>query len=71
MIDTLTTLEAGENLWLLILTIRGNDKGCYWVADCFLRRIAEYAFGTSVPTRNDAVQVLTNNGVIGRVYDGA
>ena len=42
----------------------------YRLADHLLGRIAEYLFGSGIPARDHAVQVLADDGIFGRSHDG-
>ena len=39
--------------------------------DGFFRGVTEYPFGTLVPTGDDAVKVLADNGIVGGGYNGS
>src|ERR1700674_2585439 len=41
------------------------------LSDGFVRGVPKYPFRTLIPTRDDAIKVLADNGIIGRGYNGS
>src|SRR6185369_18070090 len=68
MVDTLPSLELVEDFCLLFLQVGGNQPKDGF-ADYFFTRVSENPRGSSVPTGNGSVQVLGDDGVIGRLDD--
>lgn len=70
VIYALAPLQTFKNLLLFIVPLWGhNDKNGF--PDCLLGRIAVKALRPVIPARNTPVQILTNNGVIRGIHDGA
>ena len=66
--DGLAGPDAGEDHVLLGLAIGRNDHANR-LADGFSRGVAEHALGGPIPGSDDAVQVLADDGVVGRFDD--
>src|SRR5205823_5910242 len=66
MVNPLAPPKPGQNLVLFVQSVSGKEHG-YRPADHLLRPIAEDGFGAPVPARDDPVQILADNGVVGRV----
>jgi hypothetical protein len=47
-----------------------RDQDGHRLADGFLGRIAEHPLGAAIPGLDDAVEILADNGVVGRLDDG-
>ena len=62
MLNPLTLAKPAENHRLFIAQLRGNDDYDR-LTDCFFSTPAKHALGCVIPGSDDAVQVLTNNGV--------
>jgi hypothetical protein len=62
VLNALTLVQPADDGRLFFVQLR-RDDGENGVADHFCRRIAEDAFGRRVPTGDDAVQVLADNGI--------
>lgn len=64
MLDPLALPNTGKNARFLFLPIWGNEKG-YGFAYDFFGSVSKNAFRALVPARNDAVEVLCEDGVEG------
>src|SRR3569833_46299 len=60
MIYCFTTRNTSQNLGLLRGPLRW-DEHAHRLAHCLLRRIAEQPFRARIPTRDDAIQILTDD----------
>ena len=69
MIDGLATANPGQDFRFLAEAVGGYD-GRDRPADHFLRRVAEHALRPKIPRRDDAVQVLADDRVVGRRDEG-
>src|SRR5882757_3087535 len=68
MFDTLTAAEVSQYLRFLLQTVlRNQDRDR--LADGVFGRVAEQPLRAFVPTRDDAVEVLTDDGVFARLHD--
>ena len=65
LVDPLAAADALEDLWLLIVAIWRNEKGGL-LADRFFSGVAEEPLRATVPARDDAVEVLRKNRIVGR-----
>src|ERR1700722_1973645 len=65
MDDPVPAAQAGKNLLFLVPTILGDDE-CNMFADRLLGGIAEHVLSALIPALNDAVEVLADDGVVGR-----
>ena len=54
-----------------LLSIGWNDEIGYKPANRLGRGVSEQALRTLIPARNNSVQILADDGVVGRVDDGA
>ena len=68
MIDALAGLDAGQNGWFLVEAIRWNDDRD-WLSDGLIRRIAEKTLGAFIPGRDDAVESLADDRIVGGLDD--
>ena len=68
MIDALAGPDAAEDVFLFIGPFGRNDKGNV-STDGLLRGVAEESLGGGIPTLDDAVQVLADDGIVGRIDD--
>ena len=64
----LTGADARQDRVFFGLAIGRNDHANR-LADRFARGVAEHPFGRPVPGRDDAVQILADDGVVGRFDD--
>ena len=64
-----TPLDAIENAAGNFRRPLGNQEGKV-AAQRFGRRVPEHALGGGIPIRDHTVQLLRDNGVIGRIHDG-
>ena len=64
VIDAFALSEAGENIGLFLLSILGDQKAGHCLADCLFCCIAEKPFRAFVPTRDHAVKILANDGIV-------
>jgi hypothetical protein len=69
VIDPLAALNARQYSRLLVDALRRDQDG-HRLAGGFLGRIAEHALGAAIPGLDDAVEILADNGVVGRLDDG-
>ena len=69
MIEAFTAPNAGEDFHLLFVAIRWNQSHDRR-ADHFLGSVSEDAFRPEIPTGDDTVQVLSDDGVVGGSHDG-
>jgi hypothetical protein len=70
MVNPLTALEASKNVILLGVAIWGNDQRDV-LTDGFISGVAKNAFCTLVPSGNNAVKCLADDGIIGRSDNGS
>jgi hypothetical protein len=68
VVDALAAADAREDRILLADAIR-RDHERDGPAQCLGGRIAEQLFGAAVPRRDDAVEILADDGVFGRLDD--
>src|SRR5262245_32724005 len=66
MIDTLATPELAKNSRFFSEPL-GWDEQIDLLSDCFCGGVTEHAFRAFVPARDEAVQGLSNDGVVGRL----
>jgi hypothetical protein len=64
-----TASNAGKDVWLLMVAFDRNE-GRDRFANNLLGCIAEELFCSPVPSHNNSVDVLTDDGIIRRLYDG-
>ena len=57
MVNVFTAPDAGENFRFFVVALSGNEKRDL-LADNFVGCVAEQPFGASIPTRNDAIEIL-------------
>src|ERR1700691_4787116 len=69
MLDHCAFAQALQKLLLPFQTVRRNDKAD-GPTDGFFSRIAEQTLSAAIPGRDDALQRLADDGVIGRGNDG-
>ena len=69
MVDALASSDARQNFAFLALPVRGDHK-CDGLTDRLASRVAKYAFGTFVPTCNDAVETFATDDVVAGFHDG-
>ena len=69
MVEALAATNASDDAGLFVPTIAGDDQSDV-LADGFFGEVAENAFGALVPTGDDAVEGLADNGIVGGVDDG-
>ena len=69
VLDPLPAAEPLQDRGLLVLPLRRDDQGDR-PADGLLGRVAEQPLGPGVPDRDDAVERLADDGVLGRLDDG-
>src|SRR5579872_1288618 len=70
MIDSFTSFQSFKNLRFLIPTIFGNDQGDV-PAHSFLAGVTEQPLRALIPTGDDAVQSLADNGVVGGIHNSS
>jgi hypothetical protein len=63
--DRFACADSAQELVLFALSVGRNDQ-TDGLPDSFLCRVAEHAFGGAVPRRDDTVQILSDNRVVGR-----
>ena len=68
VIHLLPAADLGHHLVFLVLKIRGNEDADR-LADRFLGGVTEDFLGARIPRSDDAVEVLADDGVIGRFDD--
>src|SRR5690554_5855179 len=68
MIHLSTRPYLFEDMILLIVTILRNKKR-YRLSHRFRFGIPEYLFSSFIPAQNNPVQVLTDDGIVGRFYN--
>jgi hypothetical protein len=68
MVNPLALSQPSQNPGLFALTI-GRDQHGYGSADGFLRGVAKQPLGALVPTGDNSVEVLGDDGVVGRIHD--
>jgi len=69
VIDGLAAPDARQYSRLFVHAIPRDQDG-HRLADGFLGRIAEHPLGAAIPGLDDAVEILADNGVVGRLDDG-
>src|SRR6476646_9924696 len=69
MLDALAAPNTFENFRLLVLAIRWNQDG-HWPADDLFGRIPKEPLCSPVPSADDAVEVLADDGIIGGFDNG-
>jgi hypothetical protein len=69
VLDPFAAPEPLEDGTFLVVPLRGDDQRDR-PAHGLGRRVAEHAFGPRVPTCDDALERLADDGVVGRVDDG-
>ena len=69
VLDALAGPDARQDEGLLVLVVGGDEDG-HGLADDLVGRVAEDALGPAVPARDDGVERLGDDGVVGRVDDG-
>src|SRR6185295_7119588 len=69
MLDALSMSNTLENVRLLTYAVRWNEL-VDGLADPFGGAVTEQLFGAAVPTRDVAVEVFADDGVIGRIHNG-
>jgi hypothetical protein len=68
VVDPFAAADARENSRLLVEPIRRDQDGDRF-ADGLLRFVAEQALGPAIPGPDDAVEILADDGVLGRFHD--
>ena len=68
MIDALATADTREHVVFFGAPVFGDDKRDV-LADRHLRGPTEHTLGATVPRRNDSIQGLRHDGIIGRIDD--
>ncbi len=69
VVDLFTATDAVEDAGLFVMSIGGNEHH-HRLPDRFLGRVSEELFRAGIPTRDDAVDVLADDGVVRRIDDG-
>ncbi len=69
MFDAFPFLNTPQDVCLLVETVGGEKPGDGF-ADDFFGREAKDALGTLVPTRDDGIEILADDGVVTRIDDG-
>ena len=64
MIDALATTESREHVVFFRATVLGDDKRDV-LTDCRWRRPTEHTLRAAVPRRDNSIQGLRHNGIIG------
>ena len=70
MLDALTLPDALQDIGFFALALF-RQKHADRFSDRLRRRIAIDMLGTGIPGENDAIQILTDDGVFGRLDDGS
>src|SRR5579862_2492595 len=70
MIHSLASPETTQNVCFFVPSILGDYQGDV-LANRFFGCIAEQALRTLVPTRDDAVQILADDGIVGGINDSS
>src|SRR5690242_82060 len=70
MVDALTLSKTIEDGGLLAAAVLWNDYGDV-LTDSLGRGVAKQALGTLIPAGNDAVEILTDNGVVRTIDNGS
>src|SRR5688572_6306375 len=68
MIDAFPGPDLRQHFVLFTLAIRRDDAADR-AADHFVRGVAEHSLGRAIPCLDDPIQVLTDDGVVGRLDD--
>jgi hypothetical protein len=63
MVHTLSVAEPRKNRGFFLATVCGNDQRDVF-PDRLFRRIAEQPLSSLIPTANNALEILADNGVI-------
>jgi hypothetical protein len=71
VVDTLAASQPRQYLRFFVLAVGRDEQRGDGLADGFLGRVTEKPLSTSVPARDDAVEVLAYDGVVRRIHDGA
>jgi len=69
VIDALSAPNTIKDCRLIILTVR-RDQDVPWLADGLFGRITKDPLRSPVPSGDDAVEVLADNGVVGGFHGG-
>src|ERR1700674_3642990 len=70
MIDALASSEPSNNLRFFVPSILGNDQSDV-LAHGLFAGVAEQSFRALVPTRDDAVECLADDGVVGGIHNSS
>ena len=69
LLDALAASDMAEDVILLAVPLRRYQLE-NWLPDDFMRRITEYPFGAEIPRRDEAVQILADDCIVGRFNNG-
>ena len=69
VVDLLAGANLRENHVFLILQLRGNQHA-NGLSDGLVCGVSEHSFRGSIPRHDRAVQVLADDGIVGRLHDG-
>ena len=69
MIDTLTSPESLKNCYLFVPSVWRNYKRDV-LTNGFTGAVAKHPLGAFVPTPDDSVKILANDGIVGGFHDG-
>ena len=62
--------DLTQNRRLFVLQFRRND-GQDRTANDFVGRVTKHPLGCGIPVRNDTVEILGNNGIVGGIDNGS